>query len=88
MTKTETVDAEELDRIFDDGGDMIPYVKINSVRFPGGKDSVRKVNGSIPEWVIEEMENEARHLAVSRSAVMNMWLAEKAKECRKERAVV
>ena len=85
MTDTEITTVEEIDRIFDEGGDMTPYIRAETVDFPGRDDAVRKINGSIPEWVVDEMEREAKHLAVSRSAVMNMWLADKAKESRRER---
>jgi hypothetical protein len=86
MTDAKTITAEDIDLMFDEGKDMTPFMKADTICFPGKKDTIRKVNGSIPEWVIEEMEREAKHLAVSRSAVMNMWLAEKAKESRRERA--
>ena len=85
MTNVKTITAEEIDRIFDEGEDMTPYLRPETIRFPGKEDAVRKINGSIPEWVVEEMEREAKHLAVSRSAVMNMWLADKAKESKRER---
>ncbi|MDR0308363.1 MAG: hypothetical protein LBH87_00335 [Coriobacteriales bacterium] len=86
MTDAKMITSDEIDRIFDEGEDMTPFVRSDSVRFPGKGDAVRKINGSIPEWVIVEMEREAKHLAVSRSAIMNIWLAEKAKDCQRERA--
>jgi hypothetical protein len=86
MTDTRTITAEEIDHMFDEGEDMTAYIRAETARFPGKGDSIRKINGSIPEWVVEEMEYEAKHLAVSRSAIMNMWLADKAKESRRERA--
>lgn len=86
MTNAKIATAEELDQMFDEGEDMTPLMKPDTVRFPGQEDAVRKVNGTIPEWIIDEMEYEAKHLAVSRSAIMNMWLAEKAKENKRERA--
>ena len=85
MTNAKITTAEEIDRIFDEGDDMTPYMRTETVRFPGKGDTVRKINGSIPEWVVAEMEREAKHLAISRSAVMNMWLADKAKESMRER---
>ena len=85
MTKVNTITAEEIDRIFDEGEDITSFIKTDTIRFPGREDAVRKINGSIPEWVVEEMEREAKHLAVSRSAIMNMWLADKAKESKRVR---
>ena len=85
MTSAKITTAEDIDRIFDEGEDMTPFMRADTVRFPSLEDTIRKINGSIPEWVVEEMEREAKHLAVSRSAVMNMWLADKAKESKRER---
>jgi len=88
MIDTKMISAEEIDCMFDEGEDVTPYLRIDTIRFPDKEEAIRKVNSSIPEWVVLEMEREAKHLAVSRSAIMNMWLADKAKERRKERASV
>jgi len=60
MTNVRTITAEEIDRIFDEGKDMTPYLRSETIRFPGMENAVRKINGSIPEWVVGEMEREAR----------------------------
>lgn len=85
MTAAKIVTSEELDQRFDEGEDMTPYMKLETAHFPEHENEIRKVSGSIPQWVIEEMEWEAKHLAISRNAVMNVWLADKAKEARKQR---
>ena len=46
-------------------------------RFPGQDDTVRKINIGMPSWMIEELDAIARHYAVSRQAVINLWLAER-----------
>ena len=93
MTGTGTLSAEEIDRLADEGEvDMTRFFKAGTDRMPNldaePKDAMRKVTHNIPEWVVSEAELEARHLAVSRSAVFNVWLAEKAKESRRERAAM
>lgn len=82
MDKAE-LDAAEIDRLFDEGVDMTPYIDESSIEHPNL--AVRKVNCALPNWVIQEAEIEARRLAVSRSAVLNMWLAEEADRNRERR---
>lgn len=88
MSETETMSAEEFDRVFDEGEqDVLQYVDLSTVRKVAvEEDAVRKVNCSLPAWIVEAAEEEARHLAISRSAVINLWLAEKAQEHRQARA--
>ena len=88
MSETKTMSAEEFDCIFDEGEqDVLQYADLSTVRKIGAdEDAVRKVNCSLPAWIVEAAEEEARHLAISRSAVINIWLAEKAQEHRQARA--
>ena len=37
--------------------------------------------------VVDEAERTAEYMAVPRSAVINMWLVDKAREARRERAM-
>ena len=46
-------------------------------RFPGKDDTVRKINIGMPSWMIDELDAIARHYAVPRQAVINLWLAER-----------
>lgn len=70
------LDASELDRLFDEGVDMTPFIVEGSIEHPNLEEGVRKVNCALPSWLVAEAEAEARRLAVSRSAIINMWLVE------------
>ncbi len=74
------ITAEEFDRIFDEGEeDVVGYLKLDTLHRPG-LDEARRVNISMPAWLIDVLDREARHLAVNRQAIINTWLAEKAEE--------
>lgn len=45
----------------------------------------RPVNVTLPSWVIAEADAEAERVNVSRRAVLNMWLAEKAEQSLQHR---
>ena len=74
------ITTEEFDRIFDEGKeDVVGYLKLDTLHRPG-LDEARRVNISMPAWLIDVLDQEARHLAVNRQAIINTWLAEKADE--------
>ena len=50
-------------------------------RAPAG----RPVSVTLPAWVIAEADAEAARVNVSRRAVLNMWLAEKAEQSGRHR---
>ena len=73
-----TISAEEFDRRFDDGEDVIEFVdEASAVRM---NEPTRKVNLTMPAWLVDGLDQAARHFAVSRQAIINMWLAEKLQE--------
>ncbi|MCI2241832.1 type II toxin-antitoxin system BrnA family antitoxin [Adlercreutzia faecimuris] len=82
MTARETPTASEIDRMFDEGVDMTPYV------IPGTEicaATARKVGVTMSPWMIEELDREADRLAVSRQSLIVIWLAERIQEERERR---
>jgi metal-responsive CopG/Arc/MetJ family transcriptional regulator len=37
----------------------------------------KRVSIDFPSWMVQSLDKEARHVGVSRQAVIKMWLAEK-----------
>jgi hypothetical protein len=73
------MDAEEFDRIFDEGEeDILRYVDLSSVRRPN-RDT-KRVNVDLVLWMVEALDNEAKRLGVTRQSVIKMWLSEKIEE--------
>lgn len=78
----------EFDKYFDDGGGITDFIVPGSIRQPNKEQdlAVCKAAYSFPGWVVDKAEREAKHVAISRSAVINMWVAEKTEEqiaCRR-----
>lgn len=67
--------AEELDKRFDDGEDMTPYIVPGSARRI--HDQPQRVNVDFPRWVVNRLDSESRRLGVSRQALVKMWIAER-----------
>lgn len=76
--------ADEFDEYFDAGGDITPFVVDGTERFPNRDDAPRKVNLSMPSWLVDELDATARHLGNTRQGVINMWLAERVLRERRE----
>lgn len=86
----ETASYEEFERLFDQGdADVLSMCDVSAAR-PAAEafGATRKVTSTMPAWVVEEAERTAEYMAVPRSAVINMWLVDKAREARRERAAV
>lgn len=69
------VTGEELDRMFDEGKDITPYLDLERAVFVRPK--VKRVNVDFPEWMVKKLDEEADKLNVSRQAIIKMWLKER-----------
>jgi hypothetical protein len=71
-----TIDAEELDRMFDEG-DMryLDYFDFSKMTRPGLEQ--QKVSVSLPNWMVESLDIEAARVGVNRQAIIKIWLDEK-----------
>lgn len=75
MSGKKTASAEELDRLFDSGGDMSDYLDFASAR-PAGR-SVQRVNVDFPQWMVAKLDAEAKRRGVTRQALIKMWLSDR-----------
>lgn len=67
--------AKELDRLFDKGEDITPYLDLTKVRRPGHEQ--RRVNVDLPNWMIDSLDRQASRLGVTRQSVIKTWIAER-----------
>jgi hypothetical protein len=66
--------AEEFDRAFDRGEDVLSALDLAAAQRPGLEQ--RRVNVDFPVWMIESLDREARRLGVTRQSVIKVWIAE------------
>ncbi|GAC1448545.1 MAG: hypothetical protein NVS2B14_19100 [Chamaesiphon sp.] len=67
--------AEELDRKFDDGEDVLEYFDLSTVSRPGLEP--KRVNVDFPQWMVDALDREAHRLGVHRQAIIKFWIAER-----------
>ena len=70
--------AKILEKMFDEGKDIIPHLALSNARRPGHEQ--RRVNVDFPSWIIESLDVQASSLGVTRQSVIKMWIAERLKE--------
>lgn len=73
--KTKTITAEEFDRIFDEGGDVMPFLDLENIRQPGLE--TKRMNLDLPAWMMGALSREAARLGIARQALVKTWLAER-----------
>ena len=73
--KPKRISAEEFDRLFDEGGDISPYVDWSKARRPNLE--IKRVNVDLPQWMINALDREADRLGITRQSVIKTWLDEK-----------
>lgn len=77
-----TLTAEEIDKKFDAGEDVLEYFDLENpqVNTPLRSIEQKRVSLTMPEWMIQGLDKQAADLAVSRNAVINTYLAERLTE--------
>ncbi len=78
---TSEISAEELERRFDSGEDVLDHFDLENPVIQHGPmrdDSQRQVNVSLPSWLIDLLDDEAHRRGISRKAVINDWLVDRA----------
>ena len=70
--------AKELDRKFDEGGDITMHLDLRAARREN--QTARRVNVDFPSWMIHSLDKEANRLGVTRQSIIKVWISERLKE--------
>jgi len=76
--KKKSIKAEDFDRKFDRGEDILDYLDLSRSVKPGQEQ--KRVNVDFPVWMIQSLDKEARKLGVTRQSVIKVWIADRLKE--------
>lgn len=82
---------DELEQRFDNGEDVLEYCDLDNpvVQAPISRDDAqRQINISVPAWLVDFMDDEASRRGISRKAVINDWLVDRADQERLHRAAI
>lgn len=66
----------ELDKKFDDNQeDILQHFDLSSARLVNEKPKC--INIDFPTWMVQSLDKEAKHIGISRQAVIKMWVADR-----------
>jgi hypothetical protein len=72
------MDVNDFDEAFDNGESIIEQLDIGKVARPALKQ--RRVNVDLPQWMIQDLDDEAGRIGVTRQSIIKVWLAERLKQ--------
>lgn len=67
--------AEELDKKFDNGEDVLEFFDLSTLRRPGLE--TKPVNVNFPQWMVDALDKEAQRLGIQQQALIKVWIAER-----------
>jgi len=76
--KKKSIKAEDFDRKFDRGEDILNYLDLSQSVKPNQEQ--KRVNVDFPVWIIQSLDKEAKRLGVTRQSIIKVWIADRLKE--------
>ena len=70
--KTNQITAEEFEKRFDEGEDIMKYADLSTARRPN-RDK-KMVKAELPLWMVDSLDKEAKRAKVSRQAMIKRLL--------------
>ncbi len=68
--------ALELDKKFDENQeDILEYFDTSKIKMIN--EEPKRINIDFPTWMVKSLDREARHIGVSRQAIIKTWIAER-----------
>jgi len=67
--------AEELDKKFDNGEDVLEFFDLSTLRRPGLE--TKPVNVDFPQWMVDALDKEAQRLGIQQQALIKVGIAER-----------
>ncbi|WP_162418385.1 type II toxin-antitoxin system BrnA family antitoxin [Cyclobacterium roseum] len=76
--KKKSITAIEFDEKFELQENLVPYLQTDKISKPGLK--ARRVSVDFPEWMVQELDQAAQKLGISRQSLIKVFISDKLKE--------
>ena len=92
MTAKNKIDAksitsDQLEEMFDNGEDILSHVDLGNPVVEHHPPLEKRITLTMPAWMVNELDEEAADLAISRNAVVNTWIADRLRTMRRREVV-
>lgn len=74
---SQLLDEEQLEQRFDDGEEVLGHFDLDHPVVEHHPVVQKRITLTMPDWIVEGLDEKAEELAISRNAVVNTWLAER-----------
>ncbi|MFR0591421.1 type II toxin-antitoxin system BrnA family antitoxin [Bifidobacterium thermophilum] len=74
---SQLLDEEQLEQRFDAGEEVLGHFDLDHPIVERHPIVQKRITLTMPDWIVEGLDEEAEELAISRNAVVNTWLAER-----------
>lgn len=71
--------AKTFDQKFEAGKDLSKDLDMSKAKRP--LQTQRRVNVDFPNWMIDQLDKEAKRLGVTRQSIIKIWLSERLEQC-------
>ena len=71
------ISNEELERRFDEGGDITEFMDLTTVRRPNQERAAKRISMDVPEEMVRRLDKAASRMGVNRQAIIKIWLTER-----------
>jgi hypothetical protein len=76
--KKKYISAEEFDKRFEAGEELMEYLDLDSAIKPGLE--TKRVSVDFPAWMVQQLDVVASRLGVTRQSIIKVFISEKLKE--------
>jgi hypothetical protein len=76
--KKRSITSAEFDDKFENGEDVTDFLALDKVTRPSLK--AKRVSVDFPEWMVQELDQVAKRLGVTRQSVIKVFISDKLKE--------
>ena len=75
--RKKSITTREFDKLFDNNEEITEYLDLKTAKRDGLK--TRRVSVDFPEWMINQLDQQASKLGVTRQSIIKFWISEKLK---------
>ena len=69
------MNSSEFERLFDNGDSVLEGLDLDAARRP--RLQQKRVNVDFPLWMVDQLDQEATRLGVTRQSIIKVWLSER-----------
>lgn len=71
------VTSEDIDRIFDEGGEVLPHADMSTFERPNQLAKQKRVSVDMTPHMVARLDERALQIGISRQALIKVWISDR-----------